>query len=71
MKKRRRVRVQNERSKYRFSKSKSYCDKDGNVYQYDGKNSGGVFQFYMFKDGSSRLVSFYERDLDKLQLKER
>ena len=70
MKVRRRVRVQNEKSKYRFSKQKVYKDRDNNSYFYEGKNSGGVFQFLVVGNNSGSW-SGYERDLDMLNLQER
>lgn len=68
---RRRVRVKNEKSKYRFSKNKVYTSElTGLNYHYQGKNAGGVFQFLTTGNGGTLMWSGYERELDKLELKE-
>lgn len=74
MKARRRKRTKqtSERSKYRFSKMKTYYSElTGLTYHYEGKNNGGVFQFLTTGGERSGMFSGYERDMDRLQLKEK
>ncbi len=72
MKIRRRIRVKNERSKFRFSKMKVYySDVTGLSYHYEGKNNGGVFMFITTGKGLSGSFNGYESDVEKLNLKEK
>ena len=74
MRVRRRVRVQNERSKYRFSKQKMYYSEQeefkGLSFSYMGKD-GGVFWFLVIGKDHNGSWRGYENDMDKLNLKEK
>ncbi len=54
----------------RFSKSKTYIDKDGSTYSYEGKYRG-FWQFYKFFDSHSSLNVYSENDVLELKLKEK
>ena len=69
MKIKRRVKQQNERSSFRFSKQKVYFSEEtGLTYHYEGKNNGGVFMFLTNGGGS---FYGYESDMEKLNLQEK
>ena len=71
MKIKRRVKQQNERSNFRFSKQKVYFSESTNLsYHYKGKNNGGVFMFLTTGGGSGSFHG-YERDVEKLNLQEK
>lgn len=54
----------------RFSKSKTYLDKEGNRYHYDGKYRG-FYQFYKFLENRTAFNTYSERELLKLELTEK
>jgi len=54
----------------RFSKSKTYLDKDGNKYSYDGKYRG-FWQFYKFFDTHTQFTTYSESELLELELTEK
>mgnify|MGYP003662136951 CR=1 FL=1 len=51
----------------RFSRSKTYFDKDGNKYHYEGKYRG-FWQFYKFLETHTPLNTYSEEQLLKLEL---
>lgn len=54
----------------RFSKSKTYLDKDGNRYSYEGKYRG-FYQFYKFCDSYTDFNTYSEQELKELELTEK
>tara|TARA_R110001606_G_C14928158_1_gene597604 strand:+ start:205 stop:375 length:171 start_codon:yes stop_codon:yes gene_type:complete len=54
----------------KFSKSKTYLDKDGNKYSYEGKYRG-FWQFYKFLGNHTPLSTYSESELLKLKLTEK
>ena len=54
----------------RFSKSKTYLDKDENRYSYEGKYRG-FYQFYKFLGSRSTFTTYSESELLKLKLTEK
>ena len=54
----------------RFNKSKTYLDKDGNRYSYDGKYRG-FWHFYKFEETSSSFKTYSETQVLNLQLQEK
>ena len=54
----------------RFSKSKTYLDKDGSRYSYECKYRG-FYQFYKFLGGRSTFTTYSESELLKLNLTEK
>jgi len=54
----------------RFSKSKTYFDKDGNRYSYEGKYRG-FYQFYKFLGTHTPLNVYSEEQLTRLELTEK
>jgi len=53
----------------RFYKGKSYLDKDGYSYFYEGKYRG-FYQFYKFLDTHTPLNTYTETEVLKLELTE-
>ncbi len=51
----------------RFSKSKTYLDKDGNRYSYEGKYRG-FWQFYKFLENHTALNTYSESEVLELEL---
>jgi hypothetical protein len=54
----------------RFSKSKTYIDKNGNRYSYEGKYRG-FWQFYKFLGTNTPLNTYSESELLELELSEK
>lgn len=54
----------------RFSKSKTYLDKDGNRYHYEMKYRG-YWQFYKFTKNGTLFLTYSEKELLKLDLQEK
>tara|TARA_R110000737_G_scaffold322297_1_gene334600 strand:- start:68 stop:238 length:171 start_codon:yes stop_codon:yes gene_type:complete len=54
----------------RFSKHKTYLDKDGNMYSYECKYRG-FWQFYKFLETHTPLNNYSEEELLKLELTEK
>ena len=53
----------------RFYKGKSYLDKDGYSYFYEGKYRG-FYQFYKFLDTHTPLNTYTEAEVLELELNE-
>lgn len=60
----------NKNKMQKFSKSKTYLDKDGNRYSYEGKYRG-FWQFYKFLDNYTLFNTYSESELLKLKLTEK
>jgi hypothetical protein len=54
----------------RFSRSKTYLDKEGNRYSYEGKYRG-FYQFYKFLHTHNSFNTYSETELLKLELTEK
>jgi len=54
----------------RFSKSKTYLDKEGNRYSYEMKYRG-YWQFYKFTNNGSMFTTYSEEQLSRLDLREK
>ena len=54
----------------RFSRSKTYLDKDGNKYSYEMKYRG-YWQFYKFTEKGTLLTTYNESSLLRLELREK
>jgi hypothetical protein len=54
----------------RFSKNKTYLDKEGNRYHYQMKYRG-FWQFYKFTKQGTMFTTYSEEQLRKLDLQEK
>ncbi len=64
------INEKNKIMKTRFSRSKTYLDKDGNKYSYEMKYRG-YWQFYKFTDKGTLFLTYNEESLLKLELTEK
>jgi hypothetical protein len=60
------MKTKTKRSKYRFSQTKSYIDKNGIRYHYDCKYMG-IFHFFVL-NANYKLAHFNELELDLLNI---